>query len=337
MLKSNALDLGVALIMSCTLTTASVRAEPPMAAPVTGTLAETDIELIVRRGIDLRRSGRDAEALAVFEDALVRSPTSTRVLVHLAATHQALGQWVEAEHHLSLALRQGDDPYIRRHSATLESARAFIDGRLGSLDVVGQPEGAELLLSGRSIGHLPLAAPVRVPIGSYLLEVRKEGYHSVSRPVAMGSGMLLRESVTLGERQVATPAWTGGASAPGSPGIDGADGSPRWLTWTLAGAGMGAAAVSVVAFGVRERHASRWNGNDCLQPGMTRGQACAEELDSGRSAERWGIAAGILSGVLLGGATVSFFLEPRPPSEDFGIALDGCGADGAGARCFGSF
>jgi hypothetical protein len=336
MLKGKASNLGgAALIVTCALITASVRAEPPMAA-ATATQAEPDIELTVQRGIDLRRSGRDAEALAVFEDALARAPTSTRLSVHLAATHQALGQWVEAERYLSLALRQVGDPYIRRHRAALESAYAFVDGRLGSLDVVGHPEGAELLLSGRSIGQLPLAAPVRVPIGSYLLEVRKEGYYSVSRPIAMGGGTLLRESVALGQRQGGTPAWTG-SSAPGSRAVDGADGSPRWLTWTLAGAGVGAAAVSVVAFGIRERHASRWNGSECLQPGLTRGQTCAEELEGGRSAERWAIGAGILSGVLIGGAAVSFLLERRPPREDFGIALDGCRADGAGARCFGSF
>jgi hypothetical protein len=336
MLKSKALNLGAALIMSCTLITPIARAEPPRAAALTATVTEPDIELTVQRGIDLRRGGRDAEALAVFEDALARAPKSTRLSVHLAATHQALGQWVEAERYLSLALREVDDPYIRRHRATLENAYAFVDGRLGSLDVVGGPEGAELLLSGRSIGHLPLDAPVRMPIGSYVLEVRKEGYYAVSRPVAIGGGALLRESVILGERQGATPAWTA-SSASGSPDVDGADGSPRWLTWTLAGAGMGAAAASVVAFGIREEHASRWNGSECLQPGLTRGQACAEDLDSGRSAEHWAIGAGILSGVLFGGAAVSFLLERRPPSEDFGIALDGCGPAGAGARCFGSF
>jgi hypothetical protein len=332
MLKSKALSLGAALIMNCTLITSIARAESPAAA----TLTEADVDLIVQRGIDLRRSGHDAQALVVFQDALARAPASTRLSVHLAATHQALGQWLEAERYLSRVLRAEDDPYIRRHRATLEDAYAFVAGRLGSLDVVGGPEGAELLLSGRTIGQLPLDAPVRVPVGSYLLEVRKEGYYSASRPIAIGGGTLLRESVTLGERQGAPPAWTG-SSARGSSGVEGADGSPRWLTWTLAGAGMGAAAVSAVAFGIRERHASRWNGSECLQPGLTRGQVCADELDSGHSAEGWAIGAGIASGVLLGGAAISFVLERSPPSEDFGIALDGCGADGAGAHCFGSF
>jgi hypothetical protein len=95
--------------------------------------------------------------------------------------------------------------------------------------------------------------------------------------------------------------------------------------------------VSVVAFGIREKHAARWNGADCISPGLTRGQACPEELDSGRSAERWGIGSGIVSAVLLGGAAASWLLERSPPAEHPDLALEGCGLDLAGAHCFGSF
>jgi hypothetical protein len=306
----------------------SARAEPSRRAAA-------DVESFMQRGIELRRAGRDVEALSVFEAALERAPASTRVKVHLAAAHQALGQWALAERYLNESLGASDDPYVRRHRRTLETARDFVEQRLGTLDVVGEPEGAELRLSGRLVGVLPLSAPVRVPIGSYVLEVRKEGYYSVRRPIAMGGGTLLRESVTLGRRE-AEPAWVVDI-ARRPPGVeDETRGSPRWLTWTLAGAGAGAAAVSAIAFGIREKHAATWNGDGCLRPGLTRGQVCPEELDSGRSAERWGIGAGIVSGVLLGGATASFFLERRP-SESSGLALDGCRVDLAGAGCFGSF
>jgi hypothetical protein len=329
--RKRAFSMLAMLAMCCSMTAlpGSARAEPP------GVAATADVESLVQRGIELRRAGSDLDALSVFEAALARAPTSTRVKVHLAATHQALGQWVEAERYLSEALRQSDDPYIRRHRPTLENAYEFVAQRLGSLDVVGEPEGAELRLSGRPIGVLPLSAPVRVPIGSYVLEVRKEGYYSVTRPIAMGGGSLLRESVTLGRREAA-PAWVVDMARRPPGALDETRGSPRWLTWTLAGAGAGAAAVSAIAFGLREKHASTWNGDACLRPGLTRGQVCPEELDSGRSAERWGIGAGIVSGVLLGGAAASFLLE-RSPSEGSSLALDGCRIDVAGAGCFGSF
>jgi PEGA domain len=332
MRSPRALNTLAALALSCsTLAVGLARAAPP-----SGMATDVDVEPLVQRGIDLRRTGQEVAALNVFEDALVRSPTSTRVKVHLAATHQALGQWVEAERYLSEALSATDDPYIHRHRATLEKAYDFVDRRLGSLDVVGGPEGAELMLSGRPIGQLPLSAPVRVPIGSYLLEVRKEGYYSISRPIAMGGGSLLRESVTLARREGPAPAWTAETSVTPSE-VDAARGNLHWITWTLGGAGIGAAAVSAIAFGIREKHASTWNGDGCLQPGLTRGQVCPDELESGRNAERWGIGTGILSGVLLGGAAASLLLERRAPSEGSNLALDGCGVEGMSARCFGSF
>jgi hypothetical protein len=307
-----------------------------LADPTSNTISEAEIEPFVQRGIDLRKIGRDIEALAIFEDALLKAPSSVRLKVHLAATHQALGQWVEADRYLSEALRQGDDPYVRRHRPTIERAYEFVGQRLGSLDVVGEPEGAELVLSGRSIGHLPLAAPLRVPIGSYVLEVRKQGYYSVTRPVAIGGGTLLRESVMLGPR--AAPALAPALSTePAASHSDGDTGSPRWLTWTLTGTGLAAAVVSVVAFQIREDHAERWNSEACLLSGSTRGQVCPDELDAGRDAERWGIGSAVLSGVLLGGAMTSFLLERQPPDESPILSLEGCGVGVASAACFGSF
>jgi len=329
-MKSRAWSAGAALVLGCSI---SVWQGQAHAQPPASTIAEAEIEPYVQRGIDLRKLGRDTEALAIFEDALLKAPSSVRVKVHLAATHQALGQWVEADRYLGEVLRQPDDPYVRRHRETIDKAFQFVDRRLGSLDVVGEPDGAELVLSGRSIGVLPLTAPVRVPIGSYVLEVRKQGYYSVTRPIAMGGGQLLRESVILGRR---APRATVATAAP-EPSASDSGGSPRWLTWTLTGAGLLSATASVVAFQIRENHAERWNSDACLQPGFTRGQACAGELDDGRRAERWGIGTGIATGVLLGGALTSFLLEHRAPEEDPTLALEGCGFGVASAGCFGSF
>jgi hypothetical protein len=332
-MTSRAWRVGAALVVCCGM---SIATDVASADPTSSALMEAEIEPFVQRGIDLRKLGRDVEALAIFEDALIKAPSSVRLKVHLASTHQALGQWVEAERYLSDVLRQPDDPYIRRHRETIERAYEFVDHRLGSLDVVGEPEGAELVLSGRTIGQLPLATPLRVPIGSYVLEVRKDGYYSATRPVAIGGGTLLREFVTLGARPDPIIA-TAAMAAPSGQERDGVRGSPRWLTWTLTGTGLTAAAVSVVAFQIRENHAERWNSGACLVPGLTRGQVCSDERRNGRAAESWGVATGILSGALLGGALTSYALERRVPVESPGLALEGCGVGLVSAACFGSF
>jgi hypothetical protein len=312
----------------------AARAEPPE----DGAASEAEIEPLVQRGIELRRIGLDSEALATFRQALERAPQSVRVKVHLAATHQALGQWLEAEQYLREVLQDDTDPYIQRHRATLEKAYEFVDRRLGSLDVVGGPAGAELLLSGRRLGQLPLASPARVPVGSYVLEVRKDGYYAVTRPISIGAGALLRESVELGRRETGAPALrVASATEPGSIEDQSSAGSPRWLTWTLLGGGVAAGAASVIAFSIREKHASNWNSDACLMPGFNRGQLCPNELEEGRTAERWGIGTAIASGVLFGGALTSFLLERPEPDEAAALTLEGCRVGAGGAQCFGSF
>ena len=325
------------LAFACAIAAGSeaARAQAPAEDVASDGAADGAPESLVDSGIELRRNGRDEEALVMFARALKQAPDSTRIKVHLAATYQALGQWVEAERYLREAASNPDDAYIRRHRATIEKAYAFIEQRLGSLDVVGGPEGAELVLSGRAVGQLPLSQPVRVPVGSYLLEVRKPGYYTVSRPISIGSGAMLRESVVLGEReQPELGASSAAERAPSS--AERGSGSPRWLTWTLGGAGVGALAISAVAFGVREKHAARWNSDDCTAPGLTRGEVCQGELDSGRSAEHVGVGAAIASGVLFGGALTSYFLERRAPTTET-VRVDGCSLGLGTASCFGSF
>jgi hypothetical protein len=76
------------------------------------------------RGIALREQGRDAEALAVFEQAHRDAPSS-RLLAQIALAEGALGRWNDAARHLDEALAAPDD-WIARNRSTLESTRAEI-------------------------------------------------------------------------------------------------------------------------------------------------------------------------------------------------------------------
>jgi hypothetical protein len=250
----------------------------------------------------------------------------------MAAAHQALGHWQEADALLREALRADNDPYVRRHRATLEKAAEFVGRRMGNLEVTGGPDGAEVRVNGKLQGTLPLSTAVRMPVGSYTLEVRLEGYYSVSRPVAITSRGIARESVELERLDTSSETWGGGTGR--GPEADRGPGSPRWLTWSLAGAGALAATGSVVALVVREQHADRWNSQDCLAPGRTRGDVCREELDSGRVAERIAYITGGAALLLGTGAIVSWALQSPLGSEQQAAS---CGVTLGGAVCSGAF
>lgn len=161
--------------------------------PRTG-LADTPDQLI-DRGVDLRREGKDALALELFEEAYARSQ-STRALAQVALAHQALGDWLRAEAQLTRALAEGG-PWIERNRAPLEGALKTIRERLAWLEVRGQPDGATVEANGRVVGQLPLDGPVRVVAGDVVVRVSAEGYEPISRPVTIGSGRRAREVFRL--------------------------------------------------------------------------------------------------------------------------------------------
>src|SRR5262245_47766277 len=94
--------LGATLARSATAADPGASPGPAVASPP-GSLPESDAaraasaDALVEEAIQLRREGNDAAALDRLERARVLAPGSTRVRVHLASVHQALGNWAAAE------------------------------------------------------------------------------------------------------------------------------------------------------------------------------------------------------------------------------------------------
>src|ERR1044071_3638585 len=93
----------IALALTCSLAGATARADPSSGE-------------MVDKGIQLRREHRDAEALAQFKRAEQLNP-APRIKAQIGLAEQALGQWVEAERDLNLALSANEDPWIADHEA----------------------------------------------------------------------------------------------------------------------------------------------------------------------------------------------------------------------------
>jgi len=164
---------------------------------------EATADAAIRRGVELRKLGKDQDALEEFRKAYAAAKTP-RALAQIGLAEQALGRWVDAEADLDSAVASKSDPWIRKNATTLNGALEVIRRHLGSLDVIG-PEGAELRVDGRAAGVLPLSRPARVPIGNLTIEVRKAGFFAVTRPISITPGELTRETVDLQPVAVAAP------------------------------------------------------------------------------------------------------------------------------------
>jgi hypothetical protein len=225
-------------------------------------------EALYKRGLEFRRAGKDADALEVFKQLndLEKSPRS---VAQMGLAEQALGLWVEAEGHLTEALKADDNPWIRKNRHALEGALVEINKRLGHVDVWGEPAGAEVLIDGKVVGTLPLAAPVPVVVGNIPIAVRAPGYLERSTVVSVGPNESARERFVLQRAELSSPAVAaaesprpataptsdsappsvtvvvspgGEASAPDRPGTLRA--AAKWTAW-----GVGAVALGVGTFG----------------------------------------------------------------------------------------
>src|SRR5262252_7965835 len=105
--------------------------------------AATVADAALKRGVELRRRGDDVQALVEFQRAYAWY-RSARALAQIGFAEQALGRWHDAEEHLGQALADAEDDWVRRNRATIERSCAVVAGHLGSLEVLGSPEGAEL-------------------------------------------------------------------------------------------------------------------------------------------------------------------------------------------------
>ncbi len=211
----------------------------------------------MREGVALRRQQRDSDALATFERAWTARPTPM-VRAQIALAEQALGRWRAADAHLREAL-DASDAWIDRNRAMLTDALRAIDERLGTLEVIGPPDGATLAIDGEVVATFPLHAPVRWTSGAATVTVQCEGHRAVERSVTFEPGVLLRESITLRPLPPPEPAPVAPTTVttPVAPGVPppvlrvtrprrpsrGAGAGP----WVLGAAGLGVSAIGMVA------------------------------------------------------------------------------------------
>jgi hypothetical protein len=326
-----------------TLVTIMGSAMPALAAE------DAVVEALIQRGIQLRRSSSDAEALSVFLEAERQDPKSVRVLLHIVTAAQASGKWLMADSYMRKVSALSEDSYYRRHAEAIEVVRRSIAARVGTFQVQGEPDGASVRLDGQLIGTMPMNEPVSVESGSYLMEVYKPGFYRLRRSVNVVGGVLTREPVELNPMPArADLAGAGGDSSSGAG--DKAAGNTSWLTapataWTLVGLGAASGIASVVTLRLREDRVSSYNDeNECVRStGESRQEACGNLKSEAETFQTVGIITGIAGVALAGTGFALLFaggeetVSSDAASNGGSLRLTGCDAGLMSLSCRGSF
>jgi hypothetical protein len=227
MTRRNLLTSRVAL---CLLTLAALLL-PSRARAAQPTTAE--VERLIKRGNELRSSGKDQQALPLYQKAYEVAPTP-RTAAQLGLCEMALSYWLAADGHLSEAL-VGRGDWIDKNRGTIESALSQVRKQIGEVIINGSPAGAVISIAGRQVGTLPMA-PLRVAAGQLKIEASAPGYKDRAETVVVvGDSQervtfnLMREgSAVEPARAAETPPGTmaGGVGRPASPTERGGGASP---------------------------------------------------------------------------------------------------------------
>ncbi|HEX3697587.1 MAG TPA: PEGA domain-containing protein [Polyangia bacterium] len=308
------------------------------AAPAGG--AEPAVDEAYRTGIEMRRRGDDRGALAAFQKSYRANPVP-RTLAQIGLAEQALGRWVDAEAHLTEAMKATSNPWIVKNHASLEPALTTIGGHLGSIAVEG-PRGAAVDVNGAPAGTLPLDHALRVPAGTVVLSVRAPGYVPMQRIATVAAEQLAREQIDLVSLSQAPPGaaepppsarTSGGTPAalvdPALPGTGEAGQPPpgqpglwhRRAAWTAAGLGAVALITGATFHFIHEDKLSSYNRKDASNADVCNRDAaghffgpadCADDYNGAASAKT-GLIVGYTAAVVFGGVSAALFLTA--PSE----------------------
>lgn len=160
----------------------------PVVAEASSQADEDVAERLILCGVELRRVGLHQEALDLFAKAHARSP-SGRSLAQMALAEFSLKRHADAESHLATALatdsRWVNVPGNRR---VLEQTLRALRSKIAVVNVVG-PAGTEVVMNGRSVGHLPLPGPVHMEAGPVRIDLTSPEHRwwTVVMTVAGGS------------------------------------------------------------------------------------------------------------------------------------------------------
>lgn len=272
-------------------------------------LAEDDPERLIADGIELRRARRDAEALELFRRAFELKSTP-RALAQIALAEQALGKWLEAERDLLAALSTPDDRWISANAAHLRKALDTIQGKLATLHIESNVEGAEVRLNGEIAGKLPLP-PQRVLAGPVKIELSVEGRPTSTRTLELEprSTVVQRfdfvESPREPEARPTAPPRANAAPAPAPVSSKGEPSMQRALGFGLLGVAGVSLGGALVAQLVQQNNVARYNDDaHCVVPGLSRDQVCGEYRGRAATAQDFAIAGYVAAGVLAAGGAV---------------------------------
>lgn len=225
-----------------------------LAAAATPALAQDanadGAEALFRRGNELYKEQRWAEAEAAYEEAFRRTRAHD-IAANLGYAELYQGKHREAAEHLSFAVRSWAPTGNADKKRYAEERLALAKKEIGTLRIKVNVADAEVLVDGARVGVSPLDAEVFVEAGAHAVEARRAGYREARESVQVGKGEEREVALALEAMPAAVApreAVAGVAGMKGTPGEPPAMDGPKRRLWPIAvGSAVAAAALGAGA------------------------------------------------------------------------------------------
>ncbi len=287
--------------------------------------AQPVVDAHLQRGVELRREGRDTEAVVEFESAYRIAPTP-RTAGQLGLALQASGDWVRGYEMVREALTTPADAWVTRNRGALQQAISAAEQHVGLLDLRGGVVGARVFLDGHALGTLPMAREQPILAGRHALEIRADNEEPISREIVVRAGEINREVVDRSPVRAVgsqgTNGSTSGSAGSTTPVNNSLRAAPSW-PWFSVGLGVGGVGIAVLVLGgifdaISFDDAANYNGprqpgEGICPPPPTQPPAGVCTTFAQQFALHQGMGVGLLvgGGILLAGGIVIVAL-PRP-------------------------
>jgi hypothetical protein len=179
---ASVLAFAIAVVVCATFASRLTRADvptPPIGTPSADDMREARRHFAV--GNDLYKDGRYKEALLEFDAAYGLSGRPA-ALLNVGDCQRQLNAYVDAYQTYQAVLARHGAQLSGADKAAVQKAVEYLEGHTGLLAVAANVDGAEVLVDDRVVGRTPLAAPLRLDVGSHKLLVRKDGFDPFTPP-----------------------------------------------------------------------------------------------------------------------------------------------------------
>ena len=204
--RSLAAVLAIALALVGVSTVApSALAAPPTAADV------ASAKKLFEQGLKLYNEGSYREALSAFLRANDVSPRAS-IQRNIAQCNRDLKDFAAAYDGYQTLLTKYGPAMSAADRRSVQRAIDELAMLSGALRVTVTEPGAAVAIDGHDAGTTPLAAPVRLSLGSHVVTVTKTGFETLQKEVKLGGGDEahvdgpLQPEVTTGHLAVTAPA-----------------------------------------------------------------------------------------------------------------------------------